>query len=92
MLVGCNISFIWLFAGAVEWQSYCFATNLLQCAPLSLTTVPVLCVVFAGIFLEYCYIVRPSWASLTTLVAFSIAFQTLCFFADHAHSERLRGN
>ena len=41
--VGCTIySFICLCAGAVEWESSCFATTLLHYAPPKVTSVLVL--------------------------------------------------
>ena len=55
--IGYHISLICLSIGAVEYQSYCFATNLLHYASLKVTSVLVLFVFFIGIFLVYCYII-----------------------------------
>ena len=51
--VGCTISsFICLSAGAIEWQPYFFATVLLLYAPLKVTSVIVLFVIFRGLFIN----------------------------------------
>ena len=42
--------FICLSAGAVEWESSCFATTLLHHASLKVTSVLVLFVIFGGLF------------------------------------------
>ena len=49
---GCGYfySFICLSAGAVEWESFCFATTLLHHAPPKVTSVLVLFVIFGGLF------------------------------------------
>ena len=54
----------------------CFAVILLLYAPPKITSVLVLFVVFGG-FLIYCYIGRPSQASLATSVAYPVAFISL---------------
>ena len=43
-------SFICSSAGAVEWESSCFATTLLHHAPPKVTLVLVLFVIFGGLF------------------------------------------
>ena len=49
-MVGCNISsFIYLSAGAVEWESSCFGTTLLHHAPSKVTPMLVLFVIFGGV-------------------------------------------
>ena len=66
--------FIYLFR--IEWQPSFFATILLLYTPPKVTSVLVLFVIFGGLFI-YCYIGRPSWASLATSVAYRVAFISL---------------
>ena len=48
-------SFIYLSAGVVEWQPYCFVIILLHHAPLKMASVLVLFVIFEGFFLVLVY-------------------------------------
>ena len=45
--------FFYLSAGAVEWESPCFVTNLLHHAPAKVTSVLVLFIIFGRLFFHW---------------------------------------
>ena len=49
-MVGSTISFICYSAGAVEWESSCFANTVLHQAPLKVTLELALFVISGGLF------------------------------------------
>ena len=69
-----GVPFFYLSAVAVDLQSCCFATILRLYAPPKRRSVLVVFILVGGLFISFCFIGRPSQASLATSVVYPEAF------------------